>query len=131
MRQVEIQGCQVKKCLILGLLIAGLPTQAQRLQVKVTDCKFFFNKGDAAIRFENLRSYLTNRYENRLSNLVSQQSPTDDQKNLQAEPPMIRMVNCEVYMNKRNGVDFDNTVARFSVKNCVIRENKHSGIQID
>ena len=44
---------------------------------------------------------------------------------------MVRMVNCEVFNNKRNGVEFVNMVARYSLRNCIIRENKHSGILID
>ena len=71
MRQVEIHGCQVKKCASLGLLIAGAPDESQRLSVRVTDSRFFLNQGEAAVRFENLRSQLTNRYENRVSNFNS------------------------------------------------------------
>ena len=71
MRQVEIHGCQVKKCFSLGLLIAGAPDESQRLSVRVTDSRFFLNQGEAAVRFENLRSLLTNSYENRVSSKIS------------------------------------------------------------
>ena len=44
---------------------------------------------------------------------------------------MVKMVNCEIFNNKRNGVEFVNMVARYNLRNCIIRENKHSGIMID
>lgn len=43
---------------------------------------------------------------------------------------MIKMQDCEIIDNKRNGIEFNNILVGFSIKRCIFKENKYSGIYI-
>jgi len=82
------------------------------------------NSGDSALRFENLQDIS----QKESSNLISlKNSIKERRKHLQ----VVKIKDSQIVNNKRNGIEFWNMSAYFSIKKSNISENKYSGILIN
>eukprot|EP00347_Sterkiella_histriomuscorum_P008885 403343373 len=129
---VEIIGCTFRKCYGLGLQIAGLEKQNQKLQIKIKDSKFQLCQGQSSLKFENLKGVQLNRFEYRESNLTqkSHNSQSPSRKQLKQDQ-MIKLTDCQFTDSKKNGIELNNVFSGFLIKRCLFKDNKDSGIYIN
>jgi hypothetical protein len=100
----------------MGILVEGSTHVKSKMLFKLKKSKLTKNEGDSAIRFDTVKS-----------KTVKTISPEKIKKR---QPPIL-IVDCEIIDNRRNGIDFWNVPAVYHIKQCMIKENKFSGIFID
>ncbi|CDW86961.1 UNKNOWN [Stylonychia lemnae] len=129
---IDIQGSTFRKCQGIALTVVGNEQEVQKLSFFMKDSKFSLNQGQTAVKFENLQGFQYGRFDYRESNLTNNYHSTNPSpERLQKQDQMIKIMDCEVLDNKRNGIEINNVLAGFSIKRCNFKENKYSGVYIN